>query len=80
MRRKLLWSNNTSAKISTDTDDDSQQGPEHTENRPGADSSVVADRYDVADLELEAKEKVKESKEAPPNQARRKRGAKPVPN
>ena len=41
----------TSAKIGTDDrDDDSQQGPEHADARPRADSSAVA-RYDVADLE-----------------------------
>ena len=58
LHRKPLWSCNTGAKIGTDgSDDDSQQGPEYTEARPRADSctdtdsSAVADRYDVADLE-----------------------------
>ena len=50
LHTKLLWSNNTSAKLGTDgPDDDSQQGPDHTEARLRADSSAVAD--DVANLE-----------------------------
>ena len=47
-------SDSTSAKVSTDgADDDSQQGPEHTEARPRADRSSVAGCND-ADLEQTA--------------------------
>ena len=34
-----------------DSDDDSQQGPEHADARPRADGSGAVARYDVADLE-----------------------------
>ena len=73
-----------------DPDDDSQQGPEHTDARPRADSSSVARcsecrnradrsavaRFYVADLEP-ASLREKESKKAPQRQARRQRGTKP---
>ena len=52
--QKPLWSHNKSAKVSTDgPDDDSQQGPEHTEAQPRADRSAVA-RCNDADLEQTA--------------------------
>ena len=47
-------SDSTSAKVSTDApDDDSQQGPEHTEARPRADRSSIAGCND-ADFEQTA--------------------------
>ena len=58
-----------------DPDDDSQQGPEHTDARPRADSAVA--RYDVADLEpttdeleREREREVGSSTEASPQTAR----------
>ena len=71
-----MWSNNTSAKKSTGGPDDDMMKP-----GPRADSSAVADRYDVADLEQTSLrlKNVKESKKTPPRQARRKRGMKPGP-
>ena len=52
--QKPLWSHNTSEKVSTnDPDENSQQGPEHTEARPRADRSSIAGCND-ANLEQTA--------------------------